>query len=189
MIVDLFDGPGISVTDAGCWIGLGTANGNGYTSIRISGKKHYVHRLSYEVHVGPIPQGLVIDHLCRNRACFNPEHLEPVSNEENIARGESPPAQNARKVRCPHGHDYTLGADGTRRCLVCRRERRIATGEINGRGLPADRTHCPSGHPYDDENTYLVRRPDGSIKQRMCRECGRARVRARRAARKGGDAQ
>ena len=166
-----------------CIVGDGTPNGNGYRTRRINGKKVYLHRLAWEQANGPIPVGMVIDHLCRNRECVNVEHLEVVSNAENILRGESRPAQNARKDRCPAcGNDYTQ--DGRyRRCRSCRQANRKDTQRL-GVGRPAERTHCPQGHPYDDENTYLVRRPDGSIKQRMCRECGRDRLRVRRAQRK-----
>lgn len=182
--VDLFAGPGgdCVLPPAGA-----SDNGNGYYRHGTGGE--YAHRRAYREARGAIPEGLVLDHLCRNRWCCNPDHLEPVTNAENILRGESPPAKNARKERCPNGHDYQTQKDGTRRCAICRYNRRVASGELSGRGLPAERTHCPHGHPYDDENTYLVLRPDGSVKQRMCRECGRQRVRARRAAVKGGDAQ
>jgi hypothetical protein len=177
MVLDLFAGPG-----GACVPPPPTAwdNRNGYYRLTVDGWRVYAHRHAYEQARGSVPDGLVLDHLCRNRWCCNPDHLEPVTNEENIRRGVSPPAANARKVCCPAGHEYEVQADGTRRCTVCRYERRVRSGEISGRGAPAQRSHCPTGHPYDDENTYLVRRADGSVKQRMCRECGRERVRARR---------
>ena len=184
MIVSLFGGPGGAPDE--CWTDVGTDNGKGYRTVRLANKNTYVHRLSYECHVGPIPDGLVIDHLCRNRACWNPRHLEAVTNAENILRGESPPARNRRKEACSYcGGAYKMQVDGTRRCSSCRFARRLITGELNGRGLPGERSHCPHGHPYDEETTYLVRRPDGSIKQRMCRECGRQRSRDRRARNRG----
>lgn len=181
-VVDLYGGPGGDCVKPPpeAW-----DNRNGYWRITIEGQRVYAHRHAYEQANGPIPDGLVLDHLCRNRWCCNPDHLEPVTNEENIRRGESPPARNARKLLCPEGHEYDLQSDGTRRCSVCRYRRRVASGELSGLGHVGSRQECPHGHPYTEENTYLVRRPDGSVKQRMCRECGRQRVRARRAAAKG----
>lgn len=182
MIVDLFAGPGGTPGD--CWVGIGADHGNGYRTVSIDGAQRYVHRISYELNKGPIPDGLVIDHLCRNRACWNPAHLEAVTNEENILRGDSPPARNARKTKCPNcGSNYSIEAGG-RRCRSCRQVKRTDT-KRPGIGRPEERTHCPQGHPYDSNNTYLVLREDGSIKQRACRECSRQRVRTRRAAAKG----
>jgi len=178
--LDLFAGL-LSVDQ--CWTGLGWPNGNGYQRIEIDGERFYVHRLSYEYFIGPIPGGHMVDHLCRNRPCFNPLHLEAVTNEENIRRGELP--HLAQVSLCEHGVQNWRA-----KCPPCRREWRILRGETKSRrGRPEDRTECPKGHPYDEENTYLVYRKDGSIKQRMCRECGRERVRARRARAKGSDAQ
>lgn len=190
--VDLFAGPGGAPDE--CWTNVGYEHGNGYRRIYANGKPEYVHRLSFQHFKGPIPDGMPVDHKCHNedrsckggktcphRACWNPAHLQTVSEIVNILLGQSPPARNARKETCPEGHPYELQADGTRRCPVCRYRRRVQSGEISGRGLPETRTHCPQGHAYDEVNTYLVYRPDGSLKQRACRECGRQRVRARRA--------
>lgn len=82
------------------------------------------HRVSYQLLVGDIPSGIVLDHLCRNRACVNPDHLEMVTNRENILRGSGLAAQNARKTHCKRGHALTPdnikpSKDGHRRCLTC----------------------------------------------------------------------
>lgn len=106
----------------GCWLWQGSIGNHGYG---IYGKPQVLaHRRAYEVLVAEIPAGKTLDHLCRNRLCVNPEHLEPVSLVENVMRGESPPARNARKTHCPHGHLLDgLRGNGSRYCLTCNRVR------------------------------------------------------------------
>lgn len=111
---------------AGCWIWLGTRSTRGYGRIFQGGKPLQAHRVIYELLVGPIPIGMTIDHLCRNRLCVNPSHLEPVTDRVNRMRGMSPPAISARRNHCARGHEYTLEStrinDGARVCRVCDRE-------------------------------------------------------------------
>lgn len=79
----------VSVTDAGCWEWEGEKNRNGYGRVWVDGKRLMVHRVVYELLVEPIQEGLVLDHLCRNRPCCNPEHMDPVTVRENTLRGEA----------------------------------------------------------------------------------------------------
>jgi hypothetical protein len=129
-------GSSIEVDDAGCWIWIGKRNdargGYGHVGVRIDNakwKKVYTHRLIYELLVGPIDEGLVLDHLCRVPACVNPQHLEPVTQAENIARGRSPRNLAHRAGTCERGHvdDFCRRPDGrVVYCRACRRERRAS---------------------------------------------------------------
>lgn len=105
-----------------CWICTYTLNGNGYAKMEVGGKSVRAHRVSYEHFVGPIPEGLTVDHLCKVRHCVNPEHLEAVTQGENIGRGDAPSAIAHRTNECKRGHSladaYTNGG-GFRNCRVC----------------------------------------------------------------------
>ena len=119
----------VTVTD-GCWLWNGTLNEHGYGVLSVHNRLVYAHRLSYELHVGPIPEGLVLDHLCRTPSCANPQHLEAVTQAENNARGMSYSAINARKTHCDHGHEFTEANTYRRpdnpmhrQCRTCNSER------------------------------------------------------------------
>jgi hypothetical protein len=93
--------------DNGCWEWTGAKIPNGYGSIRSKTGQLLAHRVAYEIFVGPIPDGMSIDHLCRNRACVSAEHLEPVTTRENVLRGVGLTARNAVKTHCLRGHEFT----------------------------------------------------------------------------------
>lgn len=110
--------------DGECIVWLGHTTNN-YGSIVWNGKQSRVHRVAYEIAKGPIPEGLVIDHLCRNRLCVNPDHLEAVTSRTNILRGVGRAAKNAAKTHCKHGHPFdeanTMKVPRGRACRACRR--------------------------------------------------------------------
>ena len=122
--------------NGGCWLWVGAESGarDPYGKFKVDGRSRYAHRLAYEALVGEVPSGLQLDHVCRVRCCVNPAHLEPVTQRENILRGECPTAINALKTHCPMGHELTgdnLVANklrrGERRCRTCKnRDGRIA---------------------------------------------------------------
>lgn len=126
------------VTAEGCWRWIAAHTPPGYGCFYWKGRQVYAHRFSYEVFVGPIPEGLVIDHLCQNKWCINPWHLEAVTYRANLMRADTVTRRNAHKVECDSGHPYTEAntyyyANGSRRCRQCgteqareRRRRRAA---------------------------------------------------------------
>lgn len=122
-----------SITDEGCWEWQQALTSQGYGIVAISDYLHVsklVHILTFTILVGPVPAGLELDHLCRNRACCNPEHLEPVTHAENVRRSEAAAVQRARhadRTHCKRGHAFdeentARDTRGHRRCRTCNRE-------------------------------------------------------------------
>lgn len=121
-----------SIRAEGCWQWTAGAYGKkdrtaGYGRLKVNGIYVPVHRWAYEHYVGPIPEGMVIDHLCRNTRCVNPKHMEPVTSKENTRRGTAPSAQNMAKTHCKHGHEfepentryYSKKYPNRRKCIIC----------------------------------------------------------------------
>lgn len=112
-----------------CWLWCGSRSVEGYGRIMVRRKTWAAHRWIYELRVGPIPEGLVLDHLCRNTSCVNPAHLEPVTNVSNILRGVGAAAVNSRRDTCVHGHPFDerntyIRTNGHRACRTCDAVRR-----------------------------------------------------------------
>lgn len=115
----------VPLTESGCWIWMGALNVGGYAQVQVSKPKRGIksaHRIMFELFRGPIPKGLDLDHLCRVRCCVNPDHLEPVTEAENVRRGIN---FNSLKRYCPSGHPYDQDniyrnpTTGERRCRAC----------------------------------------------------------------------
>lgn len=169
-----------------CWNWTASKQ-KGYGQFMLGGRPRRAHRVAYELLVGPIPEGLTLDHLCRNPSCVNPAHLEPVTLSENVIRA----AAATRKDCCVNGHEFTpdniwwrISPSGRRWrvCRACNRERAVARmNREKPDRLPAHalRTHCPRGHAYDEANTYYNKNG-----HRSCRACHRERERERQRARR-----
>jgi hypothetical protein len=121
----------IRENEAGCWIWTGGMDHTGYGRTKRLENRHRsiaTHRLMYELLVGPIPEGLDLDHLCRVRACCNPAHMEAVTRQVNVLRGHTVTAANAKKTHCNHGHplegeNLRISKKGSRECAECCRRR------------------------------------------------------------------
>jgi hypothetical protein len=114
--------------DGECWRWIGYTGTHGYGVLSVEGRQRGAHRVAYELLRAEIPDGLQIDHLCRNPACVNPWHLEPVTPRVNTLRNSSPIAHQASRDSCPNDHEYTpenlrITPSGQRVCRICERNR------------------------------------------------------------------
>ena len=110
-----------------CWNWLGSLFSSGYGQFKLTHTKNVrAHKFAYEVNRGKVPEGLTLDHLCRNRKCVNPNHLEPVTQKENLMRGNSIQAMNSKKTHCNKGHslsgDNLYIHNNKRYCKICTNE-------------------------------------------------------------------
>lgn len=107
--------------NSGCHLWSGGVTDRGYGRVLIQGKRRKAHRVIWEEKYGSVPSGMVLDHLCRNRLCVNPEHLESVTSRVNSMRGSSPSIVTHKTGVCQRGHVGKLrGPSGQQRCMECR---------------------------------------------------------------------
>jgi len=123
---------------APCWVWRASIHKYGYGLTSMAGATKLAHRVAYEMTKGPIPAGLVLDHLCVNPPCVNPEHLEAVTQRTNVMRGSGPSAANAAKTECPQGHAYDgantyIDKNSKRSCRRCGQDRAARRRSVKDR--------------------------------------------------------
>lgn len=194
--------PRVAQGEGGCWVWTGGKRSNGYGTFAVHRNGAWTqttaHRWSYQDAYGPVDAVTEVDHLCRNRGCVRPEHLEAVTIKENRRRrDEGHPFEMpapapiptvtlpAKRVivtaqpatHCRKGHEYAVtgwASNGkARTCAGCREDAQARRRKGNAHGTE---THCPAGHPYVEGNIYWHRR--GTAMHRECRTCVRARSRS-----------
>jgi hypothetical protein len=163
----------VQILPSGCWAWMGRHLPNGYALCHRRGMKETLaHRVSYRLFTGPIPEPFTIDHLCRNRGCVNPAHLEAVPLIENVLRGFAPSVVRSRRGTCDRGHPFVLLKDGRHYCRACSTERSRERMGHTAR-IPAQ-CGTPSG--------YVKHRRRGEEACRPCKEASAAKQRAYRSA-------
>jgi HNH endonuclease len=131
----------------GCWVWKRSVTPSGYGHLRDSGRMQYAHRVYYERSRGVIPAGLQLDHLCRNRRCVNPEHLEPVTGHENTLRGDTIAARRKAQTHCIRGHPFdeanTIRRGRMRACRECQRRANRESMRKRRRAMASSQARYP----------------------------------------------
>lgn len=195
--LERFENQYIPEPNAGCWLWIGANTGaNGYGQFSADKRRFVAHRWSYERFVGPIPNGLTLDHLCKTTCCVNPAHLEPVTNKVNVLRGNSISANNARKTHCKRGHELTgdnlIERRDGRECRACSAMRIRSWQRLNPRApkfgprrRAPEKSVCKHGHQLSGENLY-VHPKTGRRRCKACHARRQATIDARRRAERQG---
>lgn len=168
-----------------CWTWIGGRTAAGYGRFIVKSHSTFAHRVVYEVVRGAIPEGMTLDHLCKNTLCVNPDHMEVVTAAVNSSRIVS---ANREKTHCAKGHEYTADntiygkqSDGSkhRTCKICRNAAAQRQRERLDNGVKpvptlnhnSAKTHCKRGHEFTFANTYMLPKGNG----RRCLACRRER--------------
>lgn len=136
------------IAENGCWEWTDRIGSRGAGGLRVGGKKGKwvdAYLIAYRTFVGPVPEGLELDHLCRNRKCINFDHLEPVTRRENVRRGVSCIAVHMHKTHCKNGHEFTPENTYPKRGIhrACRKCTAAAQRRYQARKTAADVTGAP----------------------------------------------
>ncbi len=167
----------------GCWIWIGCFHWNGYGQLTFDHEHYRSHRFVYEYLVDQIPKGIELHHVCENRRCVNPFHLQPLTPKEHMMKGMGIGRINIEKTHCNHGHKFTkeniINYNGWRYCRKCkdridreyRNKKRQILIELDEYNPPnKEKTHCIKGHEFTEKNTYY-----DSAGFRQCKECKKIR--------------
>jgi hypothetical protein len=163
-----------STLETGCWESDYKPRPDGYIRVGLARKAYYLHRVIYEFFLGQVPDGLELDHLCRNRKCCNPWHAEPVTHQVNTKRAIH---EKSSRTHCPAGHEYTgentyRRSNGSRACKACKVQSTREWRAVNVPLKPKSAwTHCKRGHEFTLENTYITAR--GTRQCKACKRDGR----------------
>jgi hypothetical protein len=164
----------VRILGSGCWEWTRAIANHGYGMYHLGGAHITAQRAAYILFVGPIPKGLHIDHLCRNKPCVNPAHLEAVTQGENTRRGAKSRQVGRHRTHCTAGHPMNKAntyevKDGRRTCRTCNKGlSSVPTAPPTPQN--GEKTHCRNGHEYTPENTYFHTNQQGNARRR-CKTC------------------